>query len=79
MHARQCYNLTLYQLESALLVEAAIRGTKIHDPLFIVLFNPQLDTGAGIKIQGMIHERFSAMRTFNLQRNQVFCHKYLLW
>jgi hypothetical protein len=79
VHAGERDYLILDQLKRALLVEATIRGTKVYNPLLFVLFNPHFYTGTAIKIEGIIHQRFFAVWTFNLQRNQVLCHKYLLW
>jgi hypothetical protein len=50
LHAGKFYNLSFYQLQTALFIEAAIRGTKIDDPLFSILLNPQFNTWTGIKI-----------------------------
>jgi len=74
MHAQKIYNFAPDEFQTALLVEASIRGTEIEDSHFALLFNPELDTGTAIEKHGVVHERLAAMRTFYFKRDQVFCH-----
>jgi hypothetical protein len=66
VHARQLHHFTLFQFNGALFVKASIRGTKVDDSLASPLFNPELDAWFPVKEEGVIHQRFSTVRTLYL-------------